>query len=289
MAKKPERLEWFACYPGKLLGALQAMTPDQGLVYVVALLRIYEVRGPAADTIETLSRRTGLRPHRVKAALGWLVESGKITMQDDKLMNEVAEREIREGAAINRQRKLSAIKAANVRWRKNQQNQQTNHAPSNADAMPDDAHLHLHLQEQKERKKERSKSALEKRATKGSRIDLNWKPTAQQIEYAKSKGLNDREASREGVKFFNYWRATSGARGVKLDWDATWQNWVLSTAERLGREPAKTNGHRRDLTRDEWASVLRIYGTTNNWPGPGEPPGKPGCVVPVELLQAKLV
>ena len=31
----------------------------------------------------------------------------------------------------------------------------------------------------------------------------------------------------EAEKFANYWRAQPGAKGTKLDWAATWQNWAL--------------------------------------------------------------
>ena len=30
-------------------------------------------------------------------------------------------------------------------------------------------------------------------------------------------------------KFKDYWIAQPGQKGVKLDWDATWRNWVRST------------------------------------------------------------
>jgi hypothetical protein len=36
----------------------------------------------------------------------------------------------------------------------------------------------------------------------------------------------------ETEKFIDYWRAQPGQRGVKLDWPATWRNWMRRAAER---------------------------------------------------------
>lgn len=38
---------------------------------------------------------------------------------------------------------------------------------------------------------------------------------------------------RETDKFINYWHAKSGKDATKLDWNATWRNWMLSAEERL--------------------------------------------------------
>lgn len=47
------------------------------------------------------------------------------------------------------------------------------------------------------------------------------------------------DAFAEGQSFADYWRAKPGKDGRKLDWQATWRNWVRS-ARRPGlvqREP----------------------------------------------------
>ncbi len=39
---------------------------------------------------------------------------------------------------------------------------------------------------------------------------------------------------RETLKFINYWTAKAGKDASKVDWLKTWQNWILTAAERLG-------------------------------------------------------
>lgn len=73
-----ERLPWFRCVPSALLGALAGMRPDEGYVYVVLLMRIYETGGPVAETDRTLSRRTGLPERKVAAALQFLIDIAKV-------------------------------------------------------------------------------------------------------------------------------------------------------------------------------------------------------------------
>lgn len=41
----------------------------------------------------------------------------------------------------------------------------------------------------------------------------------------------------EHEKFLDYWRAAAGAKGVKLDWPATWRNWMRTAMERAGTAP----------------------------------------------------
>jgi hypothetical protein len=62
------------------------------------------------------------------------------------------------------------------------------------------------------------------KATKGTRIPTNFAPTPDMIEWAR------RETPYVGVKetaaFVDHWRSAPGQRGVRLDWVATWRNWM---------------------------------------------------------------
>lgn len=45
------------------------------------------------------------------------------------------------------------------------------------------------------------------------------------------------DGPRETEKFRNYWRAKSGKDAAKVDWPATWRNWMLTATERAGPNP----------------------------------------------------
>jgi hypothetical protein len=45
----------------------------------------------------------------------------------------------------------------------------------------------------------------------------------------------------ETEKFVNYWRGKAGKDATKLDWPATWRNWMLNAAERNGARASPSN------------------------------------------------
>ena len=52
---------------------------------------------------------------------------------------------------------------------------------------------------------------------------------------------------REHAKFLDYWAAQPGQRGVKLDWDATWRNWMRRAGDESGRRPKSRQQETDDL------------------------------------------
>ena len=130
------------------------------------------------------------------------------------------------------------------------------------------------------------------KVARGSRIDPEWKLTPDMGNYGRSRGLHRREVEQEAEKFRNYWTAKPGAAGVKLDWPATWRNWCISAAERLGRVPPQdpnTPPAVAELYRQTWENLAKIYEAQSNWRLDwGPEPGSPGCRMPADL-QAKFV
>lgn len=69
--------------------------------------------------------------------------------------------------------------------------------------------------------------------TKGTRLQADWWPNVKNVNYGLGKGLSLERINIEGEKFRNYWTAKTG-NATKLDWNATWENWVLTALERKG-------------------------------------------------------
>lgn len=83
-------------------------------------------------------------------------------------------------------------------------------------------------------KKTTSSSGARKRAT---RIPDDFAITSEMVAWAREHvpGLIDAGlGNRETDKFVNYWHAKSGKDATKIDWPATWRNWMLTAAERAG-------------------------------------------------------
>jgi hypothetical protein len=72
-----------------------------------------------------------------------------------------------------------------------------------------------------QRKKKPSKKESPPPVRRGGRLPSDWMPKEHQ------------EWKLELAKFRDYWAAQPGERGVKLDWDATWRNWIRRAQEKF--------------------------------------------------------
>ena len=81
-------------------------------------------------------------------------------------------------------------------------------------------------------------SASRKRSDQATRLPDGWQPSP---EPDLVRAIGGQDAARlEFDKFCDYWRAKAGKDGRKLDWQATWRNWLRRASENVG-----TNGARK--------------------------------------------
>jgi hypothetical protein len=66
---------------------------------------------------------------------------------------------------------------------------------------------------------------VESARKRGARLPDEWGPESADWGEAIKK-LTIGGADQELLKFHDYWKAQPGQRGTKLDWDATWRNWI---------------------------------------------------------------
>lgn len=88
--------------------------------------------------------------------------------------------------------------------------------------------LPQHLPETRDQKKKDPPTEGPKKAVKGTRLSDRWQPKPNACP---ELALPTETIARELLKFRDHWKAQSGQRGVKLDWDATWRNWLRRAAE----------------------------------------------------------
>jgi hypothetical protein len=89
----------------------------------------------------------------------------------------------------------------------------------------------VELLELRGQKRKRSSANDRLPAQRGSRLSADWHPTPTDIEFARAKGMHPARVETEAERFRNFWLAKSGAGATKLDWPATWRNWVLRAQE----------------------------------------------------------
>lgn len=80
---------------------------------------------------------------------------------------------------------------------------------------------------------ERKKEGGDKRPSpRGTRLPDDWTPSRQNREYAASnRGWDPPRIEQVAEDFRDYWISQPGQKGVKTNWDATWQRWVRNQHE----------------------------------------------------------
>ena len=63
---------------------------------------------------------------------------------------------------------------------------------------------------------------------RGSRLPQDWFLTKAMGDWA-TQERPDLDVRQVAEQFKDYWVSQAGQKGVKLDWDATWRNWVRNT------------------------------------------------------------
>lgn len=140
-----ERLTWFPCYPSKLLGALAGMRPDEGYIYWIVCLRIYEVNGPCPDTLDALARRSGMNKRRVTDALDLSFRAGRLVRVEGGIMNPFASEVLADSRALREERKRAGQEGGKRSAEKRKEKQQA--TPSKASNLVQQPSTHLQLQD----------------------------------------------------------------------------------------------------------------------------------------------
>jgi hypothetical protein len=100
-------------------------------------------------------------------------------------------------------------------------------------------------------------SSPTKRAT---RLPEGWEPDESMRAWYRAQPFPSTLSPwAETEKFIDYWRAQPGQRGVKLDWPATWRNWMRTAAERVSNVRPLTNRHTVDPKDPDHQARLNIF------------------------------
>ncbi len=69
--------------------------------------------------------------------------------------------------------------------------------------------------------------------SRGTRLPDDWQPHETLIAWTR-KHCPDVNGAYTFEVFRDYWRAQPGQKGVKLDWEGTWRNWVRREQQNSG-------------------------------------------------------
>lgn len=66
---------------------------------------------------------------------------------------------------------------------------------------------------------------------RGTRLPSDFQVTPEMVRWARAK-VPSVNGKVETEKFINYWSSKAGKDATKLDWVATWRNWMITAGER---------------------------------------------------------
>lgn len=129
------------------------------------------------------------------------------------------------------------------------------------------------------------------KSNRGTRLPHDWALPEKWGTWAIGRGASIEMINHEAEIFANYWPSQAGAKAVKLDWFATWRNWMLrklpdqppagALLDRL--ESQQVRGPELDHWRDRMTGCRRAnyFWPVGNW---GPLPSEPNCECPSIVL-----
>lgn len=86
---------------------------------------------------------------------------------------------------------------------------------------------------------EKREAEASRKKNTATRLPKDWAIPSDWVEWAASEGLTHSHAMSEAERFKDYWIAESGAKARKMDWQATWRNWVRNALIRARGSPGQ--------------------------------------------------
>lgn len=82
---------------------------------------------------------------------------------------------------------------------------------------------------------EENRHSVKMPAIKGKRLSQEWDLPRPWGEWAMAQGMSREAVIRECDKFKDFWISKSGPNATKVDWQATWRNWIRRHLEEYGK------------------------------------------------------
>jgi uncharacterized protein YdaU (DUF1376 family) len=238
-------------YVSDYLGDTTALTTEQHGAYLLLLMALWNAGGTLPLNHEKLARICRLTPKKWKAISDDVLAFFDLG-EDDFSHNRVTE-ELQKVGTLSKKRSAAGAKGGRP---KTSENSQTTKANAKANAKANEKqngvytranHSHSHIEKPQDSSSLSAKrnlppdddldipASLDRRAKTGRRLSEDWKPEQLTSRFASLAKCTISEINRvaplEFEKFRNYWLSKTGKDATKLDWQKTWENWLLKALQ----------------------------------------------------------
>ena len=234
-----DRLFRIDFYPQDWIIDTARLTLEERGLYIQIVALIYSNRGPIVNDAQWIAGVSNCSVRAAKSIIQILIDKGFLRLTDGKLGQKRAENELNsKRKSLENSSKGGRARAENSRTSPENEgdDNENNDLASSGTSKPLTAPTPTPTPSptpNKDRESAPKKS--------GTRLPENWKAGDEFINFALSEGMTIEKAEREVGFFRDYWISQPGQKGVKLDWLATWRNWIRREIDRGGK--ASRSGH----------------------------------------------
>lgn len=212
-------------YVGDYLADTLDLTTEQHGAYLLLLMTMWRQGGSLPSDPKKLARIARVSARRWHVV--WQEIEHFFYESDGVIRNERLDREHKKAVSISEKRIASGAKGGRAKALKTKE--------------PDLANAKAGLKHSQKSESYREKEEPNGSSKKGSRLNAEWRLPQPWGQWAVDQGLSPEVVRREGENFRDYWIGIPGQKGVKLDWQATWRNWIRKRLERMAPEKSKSD------------------------------------------------
>lgn len=209
---------WYKRNGADFIDGTMGLSLEEKGAYSLCLDLIYDREGPIPDDARWLSGICGVSIRKWNALRERLIADGKLYIENGKIGNVRADFELVSSEKYRRNQAESGAKGGR-KAAENKADVNKNNDLAQATLKPNRAEQSI---------EDKDTNVSLPRARKGCRLPPDWQPID---EPDFNLGLRERELSR----FRDYWVGVPGSKGVKLDWQATWRNWIRKASDNHGK------------------------------------------------------
>lgn len=237
-------MPWVRFFPSDWLGGTRSMSAAETGIYITLIATMYERGEPIPEDHTRLARLCGASNSSFKSCLESLIGDGKVTRTDAGLWNNRVEKEV----VYRMEKSEVGSRAAKIKWdRKRNENKDNADAP----AMPSQSDRNANQKPEPDtRKKEVILSPqVAPKLKNGSRLSEDWVLPKAWGDWALESvsGATIETVRSQAEQFRDYWVGKAGAAARKVDWEATWRNWMRNAKPIHRAYPPNLDGKPRNI------------------------------------------
>ena len=238
-------MHYYPHHIGDFISDTSRLTDGQCMAYLRLIWHYYDTEQPLENDPESLAFKIGAQVNDVNLILKhYFIFDGEVWRKTrcDAVIS------VYHGKA-DKARKSAQSRWKNAKAKQTDSERNANASPDNAKATEIDANQEPITNNQKNKSLVTPQAATPRKTA--SRLPDDWKPVQAYWDAATeiNPNLTDEWFKLVAHKFKDYWIAKSGKDATKVDWLATWRNWLRREVENaktgFGANGKKSYGEQR--------------------------------------------